>query len=156
VQSVRLPPPFTRILCAFSHSYSYILSCEIITSEASLLLLHPEIEFLCAVATADLLLCTPPDMASVAAGECSSDTPSYILSVFSPPSRSCVFLSQLLPMMHAHQVSLAFVAVPVLVIIILNSFQPRDSITHQFQNKCVHFSLMCLAASVFRRAQVGV
>jgi hypothetical protein len=111
-----------------SHFYSYVMSCDDITSEASLLLLHPEIEFLCAVATADLLLCTPPDMAALAAGRCSCDTPSYILSVFAPPSRSCVFLSQLLPMLHAEEVSLASVAVPVLVSIIISLFSATRSI----------------------------
>jgi hypothetical protein len=73
---------------------------------------------MCAVATADMLLCAPPKMADVVAGKCTSDAPSYLLSIFAPPSRCCVFLSQLLPMLHAQSVSISSVAVPVLVIMI--------------------------------------
>ncbi len=140
------------------------MSCDEITSEASVLLLHPEIEFLCAVATADLLLCTPPDMVALAAGKCSCDTPSYILSVFAPPSRSCVFLSQLLPMLHAEEVSLASVAVPVLVSITPSLFSAArsnlifDRYHHHSSTlshvKCISFSLF--AASVFCRSKAGV
>jgi hypothetical protein len=71
---------------------------------------------MCAVATADLLMSTPPSMADLVAGKCTSDIPSYLLSIFAPPSRCCVFLSQLLPMLHAQSVSIAAVAVPALVI----------------------------------------
>jgi hypothetical protein len=71
-----------------------------------------------------------------------------------------VFLSQLLPMLHAQQVSLAFVAVPVLVIIPTFLFSILFNLTIQsrinFKKKYVYFSLICLAASVLRRAQVGV
>ena len=70
---------------------------------------------MCAVATADLLLCTPPTMAALASGTCTSDPPPFLLRMFESPARSCVFLSQLLPLLHAHAVSLADVAVPVLV-----------------------------------------
>jgi hypothetical protein len=91
------------------------LSCDSLSADASLLNLSTEIEFLCAVACADLLLVQPPTMVALASGACTQQPPAELVDIALSWPCSFMFLSQLLPLLHAKGVSLSDVAVPVLV-----------------------------------------